>query len=83
MIKFLLIVILFFFLLVFLLGFSFLRFLAQMFGLKPPTQTSKRGASQQRQQNRSQHTQQPPQNSSRKKVFDKNQGEYTDYEEVE
>ena len=81
MFKFLFIIILFFFLLVFLLGFSFLRFLGQMFGIKPPSQPTKKGASQQR-QNRNQQAQQRPQPEPKKKIFDKNQGEYTDYEEV-
>ena len=78
MLKFLLVIILFFFLLVFLLGFSFLRFLARMFGMTPtPTRNSKKSSMKQ-----NQNTSTETRTSSRKKIFDKDQGEYTDYEEI-
>lgn len=78
MLKFLLVIILFFFLLVFLLGFSFLRFLARMFGMTPPPTRNSKKSSMKQNQNTSTETR----TSSRKKIFDKDQGEYTDYEEI-
>ena len=84
MFKFLMVIFLFILLLVFLLGFSFLRFLGQLFGIKPPQDRRKRSSSRQnkdasRNQEDSRHT---SKNASRKKIFDKDQGEYTDYEEI-
>ncbi|MDD6210060.1 MAG: DUF4834 family protein [Bacteroidales bacterium] len=81
MLKFLLIIILFFFLLVFLLGFSFLRFLARMFGMTPPPRPRKDTSSRKEYKNNQRDTQ-TAHTSSRKKIFDKDQGEYTDYEEI-
>ena len=83
--KFLLIIFLFIVLLVFLLGVSFLRFLGQMFGIMPPPQNARKKSSS-RQNNsssrNSDRSQQTSKNTSRQKIFDKDQGEYTDYEEI-
>jgi len=85
MLKFLLIIFLFILLLVFLLGFSFLRFLGQMFGIMPPSQdTRKKSSSRQNNSSsrNSERSRQTSKNTSRQKIFDKDQGEYTDYEEI-
>ena len=84
MFKFLLLIFLFILLLIFLLGFSFLRFLGQMFGIKPPVQNTKRKSSSKQSRQTSRNSERSTQTSkdSRKKIFDKDQGEYTDYEEI-
>jgi len=84
MFKFLLIIFLFILLLVFLLGFSFLRFLGQMFGIKPSKDTRKKSSSRKNNSSsrNSDHSRQTTKNTSRQKIFDKDQGEYTDYEEI-
>ena len=84
MFKFLLLIFLFILLLVFLLGFSFLRFLGQLFGIRPPQDTRRKSSSKQsRQTSRdSERSRQTSKEASRKKIFDKDQGEYTDYEEI-
>lgn len=80
MLKFLLIIILMFALLVFLLGFSFLRFLRDMFF--GSSERNQRPKQQAKQRSRQRQTYSDPEPPKRKKVFTPEQGEYTDYEEV-
>ena len=84
MFKGLMVIFLFILLLVFLLGFSFLRFLGQLFGIRPPVQEQKKRTSskQSRQASRDSERSRQTSKDTRKKIFDKDQGEYTDYEEI-
>ena len=78
MLKFFFVIILFIFLFIFLAGFSFVRFLARIFGLTPPPPSKQKKTSTRK--DRGTFTESRA--SSRKKIFDKDQGEYTDYEEI-
>lgn len=83
MIKIFVVFFLFLGLLILLLGFSFIRFIKNMlFGSSKTTADSQqqRGKSAGRQQ---QHTTREDKTSqSKKKLFQKDEGEYVDYEEV-
>ena len=78
MLKIIFVFILFFSLFIFLAGFSFVRFLARIFGLTPPPPSKQKKTSTRK--NHATFTE--SRTSSRKKIFDKDQGEYTDYEEI-
>ena len=87
--KFLLLFILFIGVLVFVMGFSFLRLLRDMFlGRSNQSRAQQRqytqsqqGRAQQRSQQRQQDYQQPTP-SKKDKIFAKDEGEYVDFEEV-
>lgn len=84
MIKFILIIFLFFLLLVFLLGFSLFRSLTRfLFGSSNKSTSTQHRSSRTSQQHRQQQrSADPPRPQPKKKIIDKNEGEYVDYEEV-
>lgn len=82
MIKFILVILLFFGLMVLLLGFSVIRSLKSLFfGSSSPSSKQRSHTSQKEQQQRTSYTKQSY-NISRKKLFQKDEGEYVDYEDV-
>lgn len=82
MIKFILVILLFFGLMVLLLGFSVIRSLKSLFfGSSSPSSKQRQHTSQREQQKRTSYTQQSY-NMTRKKLFEKDEGEYVDYEDV-
>lgn len=86
MIKFVLIIFLFFLLLVFLLDFSLVRSLGRfLFGSGNKSTTTQHRSSRARQQQHTSRQQRPadtPRPQPKKKIIDKDEGEYVDYEEV-
>lgn len=82
MIKFILVILLFFGLMVLLLGFSVIRSLKSLFfGSSSPSSKQRQHSSQREHQKRTSYTQQSY-NMTRKKLFEKDEGEYVDYEDV-
>ena len=81
MFKLLLVIFLFGFILVSLLGFSVLRSFKEFFFGSPKSRNKQRSASQSR-QNGSTKSSTNRQQKSRKKVIASNEGEYVDYEEI-
>lgn len=86
MIKFLLFILFFGFLLVFLLGFSIIRSVKNvLFGSSDKSHASRRSNSNRssgQQHNHQSANEEYTRPSSRKKIFAKDEGEYVDYEEV-
>lgn len=87
MIKFILVMFLFFLLLVFLLGFSLIRSVKNIFfgGGNKSSNTQQRRTQPNPEQRHSKQQQRPADNpypQAKKKIIEKDEGEYVDYEEV-
>ena len=82
MFKFVLVILLFLGLMVLLLGFSVIRSLKSLFfGSSSPSSKQRSHSSQREQQKRTSYTQQSY-TMAKKKLFQKDEGEYVDYEDV-
>ncbi len=79
MFKFLFLIFLFFVLFVFFFGFSIVR---TIFGGLFRTRPTQHSAKSEQQQKKSPHNPQQKTPSSQKKIFEKDEGEYIEYEEI-